>query len=112
MLIMTVATTSNGMICTLDQGKVSLNFPYDGWLSRGNSLFKRFGRDHSRKVTKVRWGKEKMLQLPLGTDPTAAAEIIDRCFQTLWGHVGPYKLELRGFGWKTSTEQNAVREVS
>jgi hypothetical protein len=104
MLIMTVATTSDGMICTLDDGALTLNYLSGGWLSRANRAFKRFGVAHDRKVISVKWGDNTFLQMRLGKDPMDAAELIDRCFQDVWGHSQPFKLDLRGYGWKSVNE--------
>jgi hypothetical protein len=100
MLVVTVATTSDGMICTLDEGSISLNFLSAGWLSRANRLFKRFGRGLGGEVSSAKWGKNNVLRLRLGSDPKSAVSLIDQCFDKVWGHRGPYKLDVRGFGWK------------
>ena len=103
MLVMTVKTTSHGMLAGVVDGDLKLDYPRAGWLDIVSPYrFLSFCHRHNLSVTKERWGKERIYRTSIGTDPITASSIIDKCFEQVFHHSGSYGLELRYFGWQSS----------
>ena len=103
MLAVTVKTTSDGLLVGVADGELRLDYPQAGWLDfRRAYKFRSFCSTNSLSVTKERWGREIVYRAAIGREPKSAAEAIDHCFATLYGHTGPYALKLQATGWSPS----------
>jgi len=103
MLIMTVRNTSNGLMAGLAKNAISLDYPKAGWLDIARTRkFKAFCKARGFEVQSVLWGKERVFRATVGSDSSAAADVVDACFGVVYGESGPFGLELRGFGWQSS----------
>ena len=111
---MTVATTSDGMVAGVVDGKLSLDYVRAGWLDFFRSKsFLNFCAKNRLTVDKVDWGRERVYRASLGKDIQGAADMVDRCFAEVFGHGGPFRIEFRPFGWTpTAQESPEVGEVA
>jgi hypothetical protein len=103
MLIMTVRSTSNGLIAGIDGDVFSLDYPKAGWLDFiRTKRFESFCKQRGFQTRQQRWGKERVIRAAIGTNAAQAATTIDACFSVVYGESGEFGLELRGFGWQPS----------
>jgi hypothetical protein len=101
MLVMTVRTTSNGLLAGIEDGEFRLDYARAGWLDVIRThRFASFCRTKGITVCRVRWGKERISRAAIGRVPSAAADVIDGCFAAVYGETGPFGLELRTFDWR------------
>ena len=116
MLFMTVRTTSNGLIATVEDGTFQLVYPIAGWLDfLGANRFKAFCKKRGLATRKDNWGKERVIRAAIGSDAVAAVDEIDACFAAVFGESGGFGLELRGLGWQPSNnslEGDAIKPSS
>jgi hypothetical protein len=107
MLFMTVRTTSHGMIAGVIPGRsLVLDYVHGPWRSLRDSIrFSLFCRSRKLQSTWETWGKEKVSRCLLGQDSENAADTIDACFDRMFDQRGPYAIDFRPFGWRSSNSQ-------
>lgn len=103
MLVITVRSTSNGLLAGITAEGLSLDYPKAGWLDfvRSNR-FTSFCKSQGFAMQRVMWGKERVIRANIGSDLSRAADAIDACFNAVYNETGPFSLEFRGFGWQPS----------
>lgn len=101
MLVMTVRNTSNGLLAGVVDDAFSLDYPIAGWLDWVRTRrFRSFCKQRGFVTRREHWGKERIIRARIGSSATAAADAIDACFSAVYGEIGSFGLDLRGFGWQ------------
>jgi hypothetical protein len=106
MLYITVRTTSDGLIAGVGDGRqIVMQYPRAGIFDFVRTrLFARFCSAKGLECIQLKWGRERILSAPLGSDPASAADVIDECIGAVFAHDGPFAVDLNGFDWKSAKD--------
>jgi len=105
MLFITVRNTSNGLLAGITDEGLSLDYAKAGWMDLSRtSRFKSFCKSRGFALRSVKWGKNRVFRANIGLDVGRAVNVIDECFNVVYGEAGSFGLELRGFGWQPSDD--------
>ena len=101
MLFMTVRTTRDGMLAGVVERELKLDYPRAGFMDFARAgRFLTFCKRNNLNVTKERWGRERVFRASIGFGISKAVELISQCFHEVYGHSGPFALDLQGYGWQ------------
>ena len=105
MLVMTVRNTSNGLLAGVCDSEICLDYPKSGWLDfLRTNRFLAFCKRNNFTVNKVKWGSERVFRAAIGSNSAIAADVIDSCFNAVYGEAGSFGLKLSGIGWEPSNK--------
>ena len=100
MLVIRPRRTLNGLLVMVEADKLRLVYPQAGWFDVGRVWrFWRCGFRNKLSPRPIRWGRELVHRVTLGSDPTRASQLIDEFFAAVYGTSGPFALDFLRQGW-------------
>jgi hypothetical protein len=103
MLVITIRTTSKGLLAGMEGSNFSLDYPHAGWVDVVRThRFASFCRTKGFPLQKKKWGNERVSSASIGRLALDAVETIDECFTAVYHETGPFGLELRELSWRPS----------